>query len=55
MACTTLGRLGSRVAAAELEALSAHADPRIAEAARLARRRIPGPPAGPATARAPGR
>jgi HEAT repeat protein len=52
-ACITLGRLGSRAAAPELEALAAHADPRIAEAARVARRRIPGPPAAAATAQAP--
>ena len=43
-ACITLGRLGSRAAAAGLEALAAHSDPRISQAARVARRRIPGPP-----------
>jgi HEAT repeat protein len=47
MACVTLGRLGSRAAAPELEALAEHSDPRVVEAARLALRRIAAPPSGP--------
>jgi hypothetical protein len=47
MACSALGRLGSRAGVHELGELTGHPDPRVADAAREALKRILGGPPGP--------
>lgn len=47
MACSALGRLGSRAGLHELTGLTGHPDPRVADAAREALQRILGGPTGP--------